>query len=193
MAEDFASSLARSRQGDRAALEELFARWRPLLRLEARRLLGADLAARLDPSDVVQESLAQAFRDLPGFRGQTTGEWVAWLRRIVAGQAARARRRHRADCRSPDHEIVAPGELADDIPAPGANLVDEEEAARLAAALEQLPAAMREVVVRRVFDEQPFEALARDMGCSPGAARVTWTRAIARLRQILDEQRSDRP
>jgi RNA polymerase sigma-70 factor (ECF subfamily) len=181
--EEFRARLSRSRQGDQDALEGLFARWRPLLRLVARRLLGPDLSARLDPSDVVQESLAQAFRDLASFRGTTTGEWVAWLRRIVAGQAARARRHHQADRRNPQHEVAGaePADAAD----PGAGLVEAEEAARLAAALEELPATMREVVVRRVFDSQPFEELARELGCSCGAARVTWTRAVQRLRELL--------
>jgi RNA polymerase sigma-70 factor (ECF subfamily) len=183
--DDFVSRLSRSRQGDAGAVEELLARWRPLLRLQARRLLGPDLSARLDPSDVVQESLAQAFRDLPAFRGTTSNEWVAWLRRIVAGQAGKARRHHQAERRNPGRE-AAGVEPAEDDNAPVSRLIDEEEAARLAAALEELPANMREVILRRVFDGQPFEELARELGCSPGAARVTWTRAIHRLRELLN-------
>jgi hypothetical protein len=47
----FADRLARGRAGDRAALEELFAPWRPLLRLQAGQRLGAELSARVDPVD----------------------------------------------------------------------------------------------------------------------------------------------
>jgi len=60
----FADLLARGRQGDQEALNELFERWRPLLRLQVRHTLGRDLAARVDTSDVLQETLTQAFRDL---------------------------------------------------------------------------------------------------------------------------------
>jgi hypothetical protein len=44
---------------------------------------------------------------------------------------------------------------------------------------------MREVIVRRVFYQEPFDVVARAMDRSPGAARVLWTRAIRHLRQTL--------
>jgi DNA-directed RNA polymerase specialized sigma24 family protein len=56
----------------------------------------------------------------------------------------------------------------------------------LAAAVESLPQAMRDLVVRRVFDREPFDSIARSLNTSPGAARVTWTRAIRKLREVLD-------
>ena len=85
MTDSFAERLVLARSGEQVALEELFTRWQPLLRLQARMLLGAELAARVDPADIVQEALAQAFENLDSFRGQTEGEWVAWVRRILAG------------------------------------------------------------------------------------------------------------
>jgi DNA-directed RNA polymerase specialized sigma24 family protein len=50
-----------------------------------------------------------------------------------------------------------------------------------------LSEAEREVVLRRVFDHEPFEEIARALGRSPGACRVVWTRALRRLRQLLTE------
>jgi RNA polymerase sigma-70 factor (ECF subfamily) len=186
MEPSFADRLARSRSGDRAAAEDLFGRWRPLLRLQARRLLGPDLAARIDPSDVVQESLARAFDTLAQFRGGTEAEWVGWLRAVVAGEAAKARRHHAADKRDARRDAPLPDTAQWDGPDPAGRLLDAEQAARLAAAVEALPEAMREVVVRRVFDRADFEAVARETGRSPGAARVLWTRAVRRLREALD-------
>src|SRR5438552_3773367 len=104
----FAERLASSQRGDPVAQAELFDRWRPLLRLQARRLLGPDLSARVDPSDVVQESLLQASQDLEKFRGTSQGEWVAWLRCLVAGHAAKVGRHHHAGRRTPDREAEAP-------------------------------------------------------------------------------------
>jgi RNA polymerase sigma-70 factor (ECF subfamily) len=181
----FVECLSRCRDGDRPSLDDLFDRWRPLLRLQARRLLGPDLAARVDPSDVVQESFTQAFENLPDFRGQTEAQWVAWLRRIVAGQAAKARRHHRAARRSPRREQAPDSGAAASGKSPSSAVLNEEEAARLAAAVERLPTMMREVVLRRVFDGESFDAIAAALGCSAGAARVTWTRALRRLRQVL--------
>lgn len=182
--------LERGRTGDRAALDELFARWQPLLALQARRLLGADVAARADPADVVQEALTQAYSDLAQFRGQTEGEWVEWLRRIVAGQAAKVRRLHHADRRDARRDQALSERLPPaDGSGPVAPLIRQEEAARLARAVAELPPDMREVVTRRVFHQQPFDEVARALERSPGAVRVLWTRALRRLREMLDESK----
>jgi RNA polymerase sigma-70 factor (ECF subfamily) len=187
MTPSFTEQLSRSRNGDRAALEVLFARWRPLLSLQARQLLGAELSARLDPADVVQETMLQAFHDLDQFRGQTEAEWVAWLRVLLAGHAAKLMRHHHADKRDPARE-TAPADYALAAPEsmPTRQFLEPEQALRLASAIEALPSAMREVVVRRVFQREPFETLAASLGKTPGATRVLWSRALKQLRELLD-------
>jgi RNA polymerase sigma-70 factor (ECF subfamily) len=187
----FTDQLALSRSGDRTALEGMFAPWRPLLRLQARRLLGAELCARVDPSDVVQEALTQAFQDLDQFRGGTEQEWLAWPRVIVAGHAAKARRHHAAEKRAVDRE----GPLPPDLPGgsssdPAACAINHEEAARLAAAIETLPEDMRQILLLRLVDQEPFDRAGPLLGRSPGAARVLWTRALRRLRQTLAAEES---
>lgn len=186
MGMDFGEQLARSRGGDRAALEGIFARWRPLLWLQARRLLGAEVSTRVDANDVVQEALAQAFQDLEQFRGQSEGEWVTWLRRLVAGHAAKLCRRHGAikrdaACETPLDETLTPDGQLD----PLAQAIRRERSVHLATAIAGLPTAMREVILRRVFDQQPFEVVARSLDRSPGATRVLWTRALRQLREAL--------
>jgi RNA polymerase sigma-70 factor (ECF subfamily) len=184
----FAERLARARAGDRDALGALFAPWRPLLRLQADQLLGAELSARLDPSDVVQDAFTQACATLAQFRGTTEGEWVNWLRAIVAGKAANAGRHHSADRRAAGREVARePASCPDRVPGPDGQAVLREDDARLAAALATLPPDMNAVIVRRVFHREPFEVVARALGRSPGAARVLWTRALRRLRQALGE------
>jgi RNA polymerase sigma-70 factor (ECF subfamily) len=186
---DFGENLARGRQGDRAALEAIFAPWRPVLLLQARQLLGAELSARVDPSDVVQEAWLQAFASLGQFRGGSEGEWVNWMRAIVAGHAANTRRHHEADRRALDREVRADAAAhADAAPRPDGQPVLREQDARLAQAIAALPADMRTVIVRRVFHREPFEEVARALGRTPGAARVLWTRALRRLRELLGEE-----
>jgi RNA polymerase sigma-70 factor (ECF subfamily) len=188
MAAGFEHTLARSRAGDREALEGLFAPWRPLLRLQAQQLLGRALAGRVDPSDVVQESLAQAYNDLAQFRGADEGAWVAWLRAMVAGHVAKAYRHHLAAKRHPGREKDGAGEFLHDmrVAAPDAALLGREEAAQLAAAIETLSPPMQEVVVRRAFLDEPFAEVAGALGRTEGAARVLWVRALRRLRATLD-------
>jgi RNA polymerase sigma-70 factor (ECF subfamily) len=183
---DFADRLDRARQGDQQALHDLFARWRPLLRLQADQLLGRELSARVDPSDVVQQVWAQAYASLDQFRGGSEGEWVNWLRRLVAGHAANLRRTHLAELRTVSREAGA-ALPPDPGPGPETMAMLNEQDARIAAALEQLPTDMRAVVVGRVFRGEPFDILARSLGRSSGSARVLWTRALRRLRQLLSD------
>jgi DNA-directed RNA polymerase specialized sigma24 family protein len=57
--------------------------YRDYLRVLARQGLGTRLARKVDESDVVQETLLQAFRMRDQFQGTTTGELIGWLRQIL--------------------------------------------------------------------------------------------------------------
>ena len=69
-----------------------FERFRQYLRLLARLQRGARLASRIDPSDVVQQTLLEAFEKRYQFRGSTSAEEAAWLRTILARNVADALR-----------------------------------------------------------------------------------------------------
>ena len=80
--------------GDEIALRQLLDRHRePLRRMVAVRL-DRRLSARLDPSDVVQEALADATRKLQEYARNRPLPFYPWLRRLAAERLALAHRRH---------------------------------------------------------------------------------------------------
>jgi RNA polymerase sigma-70 factor (ECF subfamily) len=149
--------------------------------LLARAWLGPRWQARLDPSDLVQQTLLEAHRDFDAFRGSTAGELAAWLRRVLARNLAGAARdlgRHKRDPareRSLEQELDDSSArleawLADSGLAPPDLAARNEELARLAALLAALPEAQRQAVELRHLHGWSLDAIAacraRPRGCT---------------------------
>ena len=60
-----------------------FGEYRDYLMVLARSLIAVDLRGRIDPSDLVQDTLYDALRDRPQSRAQDPGGEMAWLRRVL--------------------------------------------------------------------------------------------------------------
>ena len=71
-------------EGDAEAQGEILAGYRRWLEVLARMQMETRFQAKFDASDVVQQTLLEAHRDLPAFRGTTEAELLAWLRKILA-------------------------------------------------------------------------------------------------------------
>src|SRR5438093_5147984 len=74
--------------------------YREYLRLLARLQLDPRLLAKIDPSDIVQETLLKAHQARDQFRGQTDAEMAGWLRSILAHTLTDALRHYQADARN---------------------------------------------------------------------------------------------
>src|SRR5262245_19532480 len=66
-----------------SGIEEL-GRFRPYLQCLARLTWNRRIQPKLDPSDIVQQTLLRAHQSQSQFRGQTDEEAAAWLRQILA-------------------------------------------------------------------------------------------------------------
>lgn len=190
------------RRGDAAAQGAVLARYRPWLGLLARVQLGEKLQGKCDPSDVVQQTLLEACRDFPQFRGTTEAELSGWLRQVLARVLAHeVRRYHGTQQRDLAREVSleqalaeSSQRLAEALAAPGSSpsqhAARHEQELLLAAILAQLPDDYREVIVLRHLEGLSHEETARRMGRSPGAVRMLWVRALARLRREVERQLS---
>ena len=87
--------LGQARRGEDQALGELLEFYRPYLSLLARLKSDRQLQAKLDHSDLVQDTCLAAHRDFAQFLGTTEPEFTAWLREIMAHTAANLIRDHR--------------------------------------------------------------------------------------------------
>src|ERR1043166_2602284 len=94
MAAELEDLLRRAGQGDALARDELFAQHRDRLRRLIAVRLPRRLAARLDPSDLVQDVLIKAYQQLDGYLREMPLPVYAWLRQIAAQRLIDFHRRH---------------------------------------------------------------------------------------------------
>jgi RNA polymerase sigma-70 factor (ECF subfamily) len=186
--------LARARGGDTAAFWQLAESYRTHLKRVAAKQLGSRLSGKVDASDVVQQGFLAAHRRLAQFHGRDLGQWLGWMTTIVRNQVRKALRywhRERRDLRR--EQRLADGSAAGCAPpggstSPSQRAVRREQAARLLAALERLPAEYQEVLRLRNFGDLPYADIAARMNRSEEAVRQLWARAVRRLRGAWKEE-----
>jgi RNA polymerase sigma-70 factor (ECF subfamily) len=194
-----ADLLARAQRGDAEALDRLFQVCRGYLATIAQAQVQARLRAKVDASDLVQQTLLEAYRDFGRFQGTTKGEWLAWLRRVLAHNAADfARRYHGTDKRQAGREVALEALFpssaggAAGLPAGGETpsqvLVHRERELQIADALARLPEEYRQVILLRNVQRLPFEEVARQLGRSRPAAQMLWMRALKKLQAVMPDE-----
>jgi RNA polymerase sigma-70 factor (ECF subfamily) len=180
---------------DRPALEQ----YRSYLKLLARLQMDPRLRKKLDPSDVVQETLLQAHTKRDQFRGQCEAELTAWLRRILANTLAMSLRRYsrqRRDAaleRSLEMAVEASSVrleqwLTNDEPGPSQQAERNELLLRLASALEKLPDDQREALELRHLQGRPVAEIGQLMGRSEASVAGLLRRGLMSLRASMIER-----
>src|SRR5262245_5147791 len=177
-------------------------RYRSYLALLARAHWPAALRARVDPSDLVQQTLLEAHRDRAAFRGEGPAELVGWLRQILGHRMARALRDLRRQKRNPERErsldepdsgfdaetaVRLASRLAAPDPTPSQLVQDRERLAAVVRSMEKLPAAQQEVLVLRFWGGQTLADIARHLQRSPPAVAALLYRGLQQLQRSLAE------
>jgi RNA polymerase sigma-70 factor, ECF subfamily len=164
--------VVRCQAGDRAAFEELVALHQPRLRYFLARMIGDDHAA----DDLLQEVWFDVYRGVA--RLADPGAFATWLYQIARRRALGALRKRRQPLASLDGIDLAEDEEEDDFSA--------EDAERVHAALGQLAAEHREVLLLRFIEEMTYEDIARVTGCQLGTVRSRIHYAKRALRRAME-------
>lgn len=186
-------------RGDPTAHQQLLARHRDRLRRMVALRMDRRVAARIDPSDVVQEALTAASQELTPYLRDRAIPFYPWLRRFawerllqlhrfhIRAQRRSVNREHRWEIPLPDESVH---QLADRLVASGTSpshcLVRDEQRRIVTAAMGRLAEADREVLVLRYLEQLSFEEMAGALGIGQSAAKMRHLRAVHRLRVLLD-------
>lgn len=196
-----AELIDRARRGDASAVDRLLDRYRERLRQMVAVRMDDRLAARIDPSDVVQETLMVASQRLGEYLGKRPIAFYPWLRQIAWNSLVDLHRRHvLAGRRAVDREqhlgisdasaALLADHLQDSGTAPLGKLLRKELRARVRAVLRQLSAADQELLLLRHLEQLTMAECAEVMGISENAAAQRQLRALKRLRRLLEDQSS---
>ena len=176
-----------------AAFQMLDARYRRYLLFLAQANVEPELHGRVDLEGVVQQTLLEAWRSAPDRAG-----WSVWLRRLLAHNLADELRKLRAGKRDVTREHSLESDLAassaklGEILAakqstPSMRLAREEQALRVAAALNELPPAQREALLLQHWHGRTLAQIAGHLDRSPAAVAGLLKRGLRRLRELLAE------
>ncbi len=172
-------------------------RFRAYLRLLARTHLDKRLQGKLDPSDLVQQTLLEAYRSAHKLAGRTDGEKAAWLRQSLAHQMAHAVRDLGRDKRDVARERSLEAAIADssaqlerwlaaEQSSPSEQVQRHELSIRLAGELEALPETQREALVLHYWQGMKISEVAEHLGRSPAAVAGLLQRGLKALRMKMN-------
>jgi RNA polymerase sigma-70 factor (ECF subfamily) len=161
--------------------------------------LDRRLSARVDPSDVVQEALANAALHLDDYLRDRPLPFYPWLRQFAWERLVKAHRRHihalrRSIVREEQPELLLSNDsvrhLAHQLLAggtsPSRRLMRQEQREQVRAALAELPPHDREVLVMRHLEQMETAEIAAALGITERAVRNRQYRALIRLRELLE-------
>jgi RNA polymerase sigma-70 factor (ECF subfamily) len=197
---EHAALVNRIRQGDREALGELFAYYRPRLWRMVSFRLHPSLQGRIDADDVLQDAWLRAVERIEHFfEGDGISSFL-WFRSIVIQTMLDLHRFHLgAQKRSTAREMtVGDGwtaestssclvyQFSDPAKSPSSNVSHAEITKRLDTVLAGMNEIDREILALRHFEALSNHEVAKLLNLSEQAASVRYIRALGRLKQIME-------
>lgn len=183
-----AALVARCKQNDLSAFDELVERYQHKIYHYAKRMVGNET----DAEDITQDVFLKALQSLRTFREESSLQ--TWLFRIATNLCRDTLRRRQREKgwlrlwqeRNSEHcSETVEWELPDRRADPATQLLNQELSALLDEAIDRLPVAMREVLVMHDMEEMPYEEIAQALGIPLGTVKSRLFHARARIRQAL--------
>ncbi len=188
----------RALAGDRRAFDELLESYRPRLRRMIELRISTELRARVDASDVIQETFLEASERLADYATQPKTSFFLWVR-YLARQRLVSLYRHHVDVKARDarRELSIynrPGgssagiasRLVGNWTSPTKATERAEITRVVEEALEALDPIDREVLVLRHFEQLSNREIAAELDLDVSAASKRYIRAVGRLRTVIE-------
>jgi RNA polymerase sigma-70 factor, ECF subfamily len=199
LSESHLIDLIRRAREDRSALGELLQNYRPLLKQIAEYSLNNGLAVRCDASDIIQQTMLEAYRDFNNFKESEVPHFSKWIKTILHHNLLESVRNHvQTDKRSIRREqslFNMEGtntffgiDPASDHSTPSQRIIRGEKELRLATLLQSLPKNQREAVTLRHIEGLPLEQIAKRLDRSLPATAGLIKRGLQALRDKMSEK-----
>ena len=189
---EFDELLARTIQGDELARSALLQQLRIVLRPLIEQELGQKLRVRVDGSDLLQKVLIQVTKDFPQFQGDTSSEFVGWVRKILENDIKEILQREKYTAkRSIDREQDASHEIRQ---APGVQtspsrrMIRSEHKQIVREAIEQLDDEVRVVMRMKYLEDLSMADIARKLDKSESAVARLLVKGMRQLKILLTQR-----
>jgi RNA polymerase sigma-70 factor, ECF subfamily len=175
--------VVRAQGGDKRAFDLLVLKYQQ----KVAKLISRYMRDQSEVQDVTQDAFIKAYRALPGFRGDSA--FFTWLYRIAINTVknhlmALGRRPPGDDLEAEVAEQMDLGGRLREHATPERELLTEEIAQTVQAALDDLPDDLRTAIVLRELEGLSYEEIATAMDCPIGTVRSR----IFRAREAIDKR-----
>ncbi len=175
-----------------------FESFRDYLLMLTRAKIGPKYRVKIDPEEIVNQTLFEAHRQRVGVRGLKQGELAAWLKRMLSDNVKDAIKFLHRNKRDIDREQRLPIsdwdqscsrllEITCGLTSPSGKAIQSERELQLVWALAQLPSSQREAIELHHLQGCSLSETAETMGHTPAAVVGLLRRGLKCLRELLKE------
>jgi RNA polymerase sigma-70 factor (ECF subfamily) len=193
--------IERARDGDAAAIADIFVRHRDRLRRMVDMRLDRRLQGRIDASDVIQETHLEVVQRLAEYLKDPKLPLFLWLRLVVGERLAKLHRTHLGtqkrdaalevsifrEALPAASSAALAAHLLGKYTSPTQAAVRAERLLRLQEAINTLDPIDREILSLRHFEELSRGEAAQALGIEEAAAAKRYVRAMKRLKDLLGD------